>query len=64
MALRIPPKTKQDSKDSTAALQAASAPKAEDVSVEAGEDGLEAGTVQEVLQSFATRLAALEPGGE
>jgi len=34
---------------------------ASDVSVAAGTDGLDAGTVQEALQALATRVAALEP---
>lgn len=34
---------------------------AEQVTVAAGTDGLDAGTVQEALQALATRVAALEP---
>lgn len=34
---------------------------ADDVTVDAGDDGLDAGTVQEALQALATRVEAVEP---
>lgn len=34
---------------------------ADDVTVDAGDDGLDGGTVQEALQALATRVEALEP---
>lgn len=37
-----------------------SSPTAADVAVEAGSDGLDAGTVQAALQALASRIAALE----
>lgn len=59
-ALRIPPKTNAEAEAATEALQNASTPAANSVTVEAGTDGLAAGDLQTVLQSLATRIAELE----
>ncbi|MBD4209905.1 hypothetical protein GUH47_28875 [Xanthomonas citri pv. citri] len=58
--IAVPPKTKADAKATTEAIQAGSAPDASNVQVAAGTDGLTAGDLQTVLQSLATRIAAVE----
>lgn len=61
MAIRIPPKTDQDAKDSTAALKTGSAPPASAVTVAAdATNGITAGSAQATFSALAARIKALE----